>query len=147
MANSIQIDPQGPDWPIGFIKVVTPGTPVGLMSVVDPNGVNDPSTATPGTSGAAEYTIRAQQIMIQALKPGASHGTTFNTGNVYIMRKGAGSGLGNRDDTGSIVATLNPGQTFFMSSAALNHNVWSPYRYSVDADNANDGVFVTLIMQ
>jgi hypothetical protein len=84
--------------------------------------------------------------MFQAFKPGASHGTQVNTGNVYIVRKGV-QGAGNRDDTGSIVKTLSPGETFFLASAALNRNVYSPYRYSLDADNANDGAFVTLIMQ
>jgi hypothetical protein len=34
MANSVLLDRHGPDWPLGFIKVVTPGTPVGLMSLV-----------------------------------------------------------------------------------------------------------------
>ena len=71
MANptSVQIDPQGPDWPLGFIKVVTPGTPVGIMSVVDPPpALNDPSVATPTSFAAgpsAEYTARAQHIVFQ----------------------------------------------------------------------------------
>lgn len=147
MTASVQQDRSGPDWPLGFISVATPGTPVGMMSLVDPTGVNDPASPTPGTSGADEYTARAQQIMIQGMKPGASHGTANNTGNIYIVRKGQGAGAGNRDDTGAIVATIAPGQTLFLASAPLNRNVWSPYRYSIDADNAGDGAFVTLIIQ
>jgi hypothetical protein len=71
----------------------------------------------------------------------------LNTGNIYIVRRGSGSGSGNRDDTGSIVATLVPGQTLFFTAAAVNVNVWSPYRYSIDADNIGDGAFITLIIQ
>src|SRR2546429_5084946 len=107
MANSILQDKQGPDWPVGFIKVVTPGHPVGLMSVVDASSVEAPEAATSSTSD--EYTVRAQQIMFQAFKPGATHGTQNNAGNVYIIRKGDGTGSANRDDMGNIVATLTPG--------------------------------------
>src|SRR5713226_6520370 len=99
MANSILKDRHGPDWPLGFIQVVTPGTPVNIMSVVDPSNLNDPATPTPSTAGADEFTVRAQQIAFLAFKPGASHGTQNNTGNIYIVRKGSGGGSGNRDDT------------------------------------------------
>lgn len=142
MTASIQKDRQGTDWPLGFISVATPGTPVGIMSVVDPTGVNDPAAATSTTSD--EYTPRANQIEFWALKPGASHGTQVNTGNVYVVRKGVGAGTGNRDDTGSIVATLFPGQSWKLPAAALVRDVLSPYRYSIDADNAGDGAFVNL---
>jgi len=144
MTASIQRDVNGPDWPLGFIGVTTPGTPVGFMSVVDPTSDNAPGTPTNSTNYPT--TIRAEEIMIQAFKPAAS-GTQFNTGNIYIVRRGAGGGSGNRDDTGSIVATLTPGQTLFFTAAAVNVNVWSPYRYSVDADNPGDGAFITLIVQ
>jgi hypothetical protein len=147
MANSVQQDWNGPDWPLGFIDVATPGTPVGIMSLVDPSSVNSPSSPTPGTADANEYTQRAQQIIFQAMKPGTTHGTQNNTGNVYIVRVAQGSGTGNRDDYGSIVKTLVPGETFILASAALNRNVFSPYRYRIDADNAGDGAFVTLLMQ
>lgn len=146
MANSIYKDRQGPDWPLGFISVATPGTPVEMMSLVDPTSVNDPSSATSATSD--EYTPRAQQIIVQAFKPGAAHGMQPNTGNIYIVRDdGVGGGSGNRDDSGAIVVVLAPGQTWTLSSAPLNRNVFSPYRYSVDADNAGDGALVTLLMQ
>jgi ethanolamine utilization microcompartment shell protein EutL len=115
------------------------------MSLVDSASVEAPEAATSSTSD--EYTPRAQQILFQAFKPGASHGTQLNAGNVYIIRKGDGTGSANRDDMGDIVATLTPGQTFVLASAPLDRNVFSPYRYLVDADNANDGVFVVLLIQ
>jgi hypothetical protein len=145
MANSVQRDRQGPDWPLGFIAVAAPGTSVDITALVDPTDANDPSTLTSATSD--EYVPRAQQIIFQAFKPGVSHGTVPNTGNVYIVRDGVGAGTGNRDDTGSIVVTLTPGQTFTLGSSAMNRNVFSPYRYAVDGDNAGDGVMVTLIIQ
>lgn len=144
MTTSIQQDRNGPDWPLGFIEVVTPGTPIGLMSLVDPNAYNAPNTPTSVYSN--EYTVRAQEIQIQARKPGASHGTQLNTGQIYICRVGVGSGSGNRDDTGSIIATLNPGDTYFMTAAFLNMNTMSPYRYYIDADNSGDGAFVTIMV-
>jgi hypothetical protein len=71
-----------------------------------------------------------------------------NTGNVYIVRYGdKGAGSGNRDDPGVMVAVLLPGQTLFLASAPANRNVYSPYRYYIDADNANDGALVTGIVQ
>jgi hypothetical protein len=147
MTASIQKDRVGPDWPLGYINVATPGTPIGIMSVVDPTGVNDPASPTPGTPGADEFTVRAQQIVIQAYKPGPSHGMVRNVGDIYVVRKGVSPGTGNRDDTGSIIFVLEPGQTLTLASAPLNRNVFNPYRYSIDADNANEGAIVTLIIQ
>ena len=147
MPNSVHLDKQGPDWPLGFIKVVTPGTPVEVMSNIEATSPepNEPETLSSG--GGDEYTVRAQQICFQGFKPGATHGMQNNGGNVYIMRDGVGSGTGNRDDTGAMVFVLVPGATLFLASAPLNRNVFSPYRYSIDADNAGDGALVTLIIQ
>lgn len=146
MSNSVLADRQGPDWPLGIILVPTPGTPVNIMNLVDANNTSAPAQATPDANGVPYpmYTIRAQQIIFQAVKPGASHGTQNNTGNVYIVRKGTGSS--NRDDLGAIVKTLIPGETFFLGSSAQVKDVFSPYRYFLDADNANDAALVTLLI-
>lgn len=144
--QSVQKDRQGPDWPLGFIEVVTPGTPVSIMSLVDPTSVNAPESATSATSN--EYTVAAQQILFMGYTPNVAegHGLITNTGNIYILRKGV-QGAGNRDDYGSLVKVVAPGETFFLASAALVRNVYNPYRYYIDADNADDGAIVTLIMQ
>jgi hypothetical protein len=146
MTNSVHRDYQGPDWPLGWIQVVTPGTPVEIMSLVETTQPepNEPETLSSG--GGGEYTFRAQQILFQAYKPG-THGMVPNTGNIYLVRDGVGSGTGNRDDQGATVVVIQPGQTFSLGSAALNRNVFSPFRYSVDADNGGDGVLVTMIIQ
>lgn len=151
MANpSVQQDPLGPDWPLGFIKVAAPSTPVGIMSLVDPTGKNNPATqqsnqGAPGTSSGVEFPVICNQIQFQGFKPGAAHGTQNNTGNVYVMRTGAG-GDGTRDDDGSRVATIAPGQTYVMAPPATRCLGFSPYRYFLDADNANDGAYVTLLI-
>jgi hypothetical protein len=136
----------GPDWPLGLIAVATPGTPVGIMSLVDPNSYNAPETATAtepaGAAQQDEYTSVFQQIVFQAFKAGASHGLTNNTGNVYIMRKGV-QGAGNRDDYGAMVTVIAPGNTWVLSSSARNRNEFSGYRYYIDADNASDACLVT----
>jgi hypothetical protein len=147
--QSVEIDVNGPDWPLGMIAVVTPGTPVSIMSLVDPSAVNAPNqaTSTPGTTtaGQFEYSPSVQQIAFLAVKAGASHGTQNNTGNVYIVRKGV-QGAGNRDDYGAMVWALGPGQNLFLSSAPLERNVFSPYRYYIDADTAGDSCLVTLLI-
>ena len=149
MTTSVQKNLYGPLWPLGSIPVATTGTPVNIMSLVDPNNYAAPQTATSGTetnTNTPEYTVRAQQIIFMGFKAGASHGLTTNTGNVYIVIKGNG-GSNNRDDPGSIIKVLSPGETFFLGSAALNRNVFSPYQIWLDADNAADAAQVTLVIQ
>src|SRR5947207_15725591 len=139
MPNSVLKDKQGPDWPLGVISVVTPGTPVSIMSLVDPTSLNDPGSAVPTASanntgaptGGNEFTERAEQIIFQAYKT-AANGLQNNTGNIYIVRKGVGAGTGNHNDYGAIVCVLTPGQTFVLAAAPLNRNVFSPYRYRID---------------
>jgi hypothetical protein len=144
MALSVMKDRQGPDWPLGAIVVATPGTPVGIMSLVDPSSYNAPETATGTHSG--EYSELCQQIMFQGYKSNAGTGMLLNAGNVYIMRLGV-AGSGNRTDFGAMVAVLSPGQTIFIGSAPRNRDTFSPYRYFLDADNANDSALVTLFVQ
>lgn len=142
MANTVLTDKYGPDFPLGHVKVTTPGTPVSIMVNVDSSNNNAPQTPT-GTD-VDEYTRTFQQIMFQGIKPGASHGMQNNSGNVYIVRtNAAGAGSGNRDDPGVMVKVLAPGETFFLASSAWVNDVFGPYRYSLDADSANDGALVT----
>ena len=148
MPNSVHQDRQGPVWPLGNIAVVTPGTPVNIMSLVDPTSVNAPETpAGPGPSSSNEYTMRAQQILFQAYKAGAAPPKlTLDTGNIYIIKKPL-AGAGGVGDVGTVVATLQPGGTFVLGSAALNRNVFNLYAFFIDADTAADGCQVTAIIQ
>ncbi len=142
MAFSVLKDRQGPDWPLGLIIVPTPGTPVNIMSLVDANNFNDPSK--PSNTNTAEYTERFNQILFQALHAGTgNNGLIPNNNNVYIVRQPQGTGTGNRSDYGAIVAMLQPGDSFFLTSSPLNRDVFSPYRYRIDADSANDACLVT----
>lgn len=137
---AVMQDRQGPDWPLGNIVVVVPGTPVSIMSLVDPGGLNDP--ANPTAAGVAEYTARAQQIMFQGVHAGGQAGQLVNnTGNIYVVRRGHTLG-----DTGEIIAVLQAGQTLFLASAPAVKDVFSPYRYYIDGDNAGDGAQVTLLI-
>lgn len=146
MANSVLQDRQGPDWPLGFVKVATPGAPVNVMSVVDPTNVNAPETAT--EAGSNEYTPRAQRMMFMGYQPSAGAAAYIpNTGNVYIIRKPSSAGVGGKGDSGVLVKILAPAETWEIDAAALNRNTFSPYRYSLDADTANDGAMITLFIQ
>ena len=153
MAASICQNPRGPFWPLGFIACATPGTKVNFMSLVDPNNYNNPNTRVTPSSSAnpgltyAEYTVTAQQIYVQGVKPGASHGWQNNTGNAYVLVAPQGSGAGNRDDTGVLVVSVAPGVLTPIVSAPLNLNTFSPYMLWMDADNAGDGLNVVLIIQ
>jgi len=157
MANTVDKNKQGPIWPLGNIVVGTPGTPVNIMSLVDPTLANDPNTANvPGApaTGADEYAVRCYGILIQPMKAGASHGTQINAGNIYVIKRGTGAGTGNRDDLGVIIATLSQGAAATpvlpwagLEAAPLNRNVFNPYDILIDADNAADGAQVTLLIQ
>lgn len=155
MANSAHRDRQGPDWPLGNISVVTPGTQVNIMSLVDSTSANAPETVVGGPTVTGpggvgdEYTVRAQQIIFHAAKAGAGPPLLApNTAAkfIYIVRKPTAGG-GGTADTGTIVKALSPGETFILGSAASNRNVFDPYRYFIDADTALDGCQVTLIIQ
>lgn len=149
MGISVHRDRQGPDWPLGNIALVTPGTPVSIMSLVDSASVNDPNAPSPGTVGADEYTVSAQQIIFQAVKAGAGPpliSAAANTGFIYIVRK-ATTGNGGTADTGVIVKALAPGETFILGSSALVKNVFNLYRYFIDGDTAGNGCQVTAIIQ
>jgi hypothetical protein len=140
----------GPVWPLGMIIVTTPGTPVGIMSLVDPNSYNAPETATAvepaGAAQGDEYTSVFQQIMFQGFTSNGGTGVISNQGNVYIMRKGV-QGAGNHTDFGSMVAVLAPGQTIFIASAPRNRDTFSGYQFYIDADNANDAAIVVGFVQ
>lgn len=144
MALSVQKDRFGPDWPLGLIVVAASGTPVNIMSLVDASNVNAPQTATPGTAGANEYTVLCQQIFFQAIK--STGPAVDNTGAIYILRAGAGGGSGNKTDPGSIIKIIQPGETFYLSSAPLHAEQFNPYRYFIDADTNADACLCTLII-
>lgn len=150
MANTVEKNRQGPIWVLGNIANVTPGTPVNIMSLVDPGLVNDPNALT--TATANEYTVRAYEIIFQAQKAGAT-GTVLNTGNIYILKRGAGAGSGNRNDYGILIATIPQGAAgiyppvFRLTSAPVNRNSFNPYDILIDADTALDGCQVTLVIQ
>jgi len=153
MANTVMVNPHGPIWPLGLIVVAAAGTPVSIMSLVDSAGTNDPNAVVSPTSPGAEYSPRAYEIIFQACKAGASHGTQLNTGNIYIIKRGKVAGSGNRDDLGVIIATISQGSSgvyppvFRITAAPMDRNVFSPYDLYIDADNANDACQVTLLIQ
>ena len=144
MANSTHQSRQGPIWPLGSIVVAAAGTVRNLMINVDPNLVNAPQNPVPGTTGANEFTVKCNQIIIQGVKSNPGSGLTNNTGNIYLILKG--NGTNNRTDTGCIVAQIAAGQTLILAPPAMNVEVFNPYLLWIDADNANDAAQVTLII-
>jgi hypothetical protein len=154
MPNSLMRDFNGTEWPLGNILVPVPGTPVNIMSVVDPGLGGNPGSSAPSMSG--EYQIRGYQLVFQPGKPGAGpHGLTGNTGNVYLVRQGVGAGTGNRDDYGAIIMafplTVAPNTialpiTWPPSPSPLSMNTINPYRYFLDADVGSEGAQVTLLI-
>ena len=149
--NTVVQNPQGITWPLGFISVATPGTPVGIMSLVDPNNNNAPGTPTGRGSGVGEYTPVCHKIWFQACRVGNNNvAITPSTGNVYILMANQnaanGTGPGNRSDTGVVLGILNNQLGFEqIPSMEFEGPTISPYAYAIDADNAGDGVLVTMI--
>lgn len=149
MALSVIQDPQGTDWPLGFVAVAANGTPVNIMRNVDANNNNAPYRAANGTN--AEYTPRCHKIFIQAYKPGNSNnGMVPNSGFLYILRSfGPGNnnfgGTGNRADSGAMVQIVPPGGQAILPANEDDDATISPYRYTLDVDTDGDGGLVTLL--
>jgi hypothetical protein len=146
MANSKQQLRGQPVAPIGFVPVPSPGTPVSLMSVLDPSNNNAPTTATgPQTTpygSRLEYPTSCRGIAFQGYKQGGNGSPVFNAGAVYIMVAAAGGGSGNNIDMGAMIKVLQPGQDFFYPPPDANLDRFSPYYLYLDADNAGDGALV-----
>lgn len=151
MANNISVfkDFFGVDWPLGFVAVAAIGTPVNIMNNVDPTNLWKGSTTANAATG--EYTVICHKVMIQGYQPGANNnGMVPNAGNVYILRSlGPGNsnsgGPANRSDSGAMVFVLPPGGQVILPADEYQGPSISPYRYTLDADNNNDGGLVTLL--
>lgn len=145
MAISVHKNPQGPIWPLGNIAVPVPGTPVSIMNLVDAAKTDAPETASGATS--AEYTPRCSALIFQGFKAGAAPPRLgANTGVVYVVMKSVG--VGGVGDVGTVIAALRATDPpFILTAAALNRDVLSPYMFMIDADTANDGCQVTLLIQ
>ena len=144
MANGISKNPNGPFWQLGNI-VTTAGTPVNIMSLVDPSNLNAPQTATPGTAGTGEFTVRCNQVIVQGMKSNGGNGLTNNTGNIYVIQKSS-TGSNNRTDLGCIILVVPAGQTGVIGSPAQETLKFSPYLLWVDSDNTGDGAQIMLII-
>ena len=149
MALTVLIDTFGVDWPLGFVAVANNGTPVNIMSVVDPSNLNAPGTAA--NNNTLGTTPTCHKVLIQGYKPGNNNnGMVPNGGYVYVLRSpgpGANSftGPGNRADSGVLVRILPPGGEVVLPADELDCNTISPYRYTLDSDINGDGGLVTLL--
>lgn len=145
MALSVYQKYWGPIWPLGFVPVANNGTPVNIMSVVDPSNNNSPNTPTTYGGVVAEQSPTCHRIVFQGIKPGANNnGMIANTGNIYVLRSPAGNGSGNRTDSGCIVGMCFPGQGYTYQSAEVDGNTLSPYDLRIDSDVDGEGALVTL---
>lgn len=142
MALSVEKLYTGPVWPLGYVNVSANGTPVNIMVNIDATNLNAPQTASNNTN-QTEYTRACRAVAFQGYKPGANNsGMVVNSGNVYILVPGNGSG--NRTDSGAMVKVLPPGGDFVLSSIVPGVDMFSPYGILLDSDNNNDGALVTL---
>lgn len=147
MPLSVLKNINGPDWPLGLITVAASGTPVGIMSLVDPNSYNAPETVT--STNTQEYSAgRCYDIIFWPVK--SVNTVTANTGYIYIVRySGRTVGTGNKADTGVMIATVPNTQLPFHLSSVLPDSAppkFNPYDYYIDADNTGDGALVTLLI-
>lgn len=149
MSLSVFQDPYGVDWPLGFVPVANNGTPVNIMSRVDPNNLNAPGTTANSSTAAASP--RCHSVLIQGYQPGANNnGMIPNQGYVYILRalgpgNGNAGGPANRADSGAMVRILPPGGEVVLPADEVDLATISPYRYTLDCDTDGDGGLVTLL--
>jgi hypothetical protein len=116
------------------------------MTNVVPSNSNSPETATSVSSPGLATSPTCHKIFIQPYKPAANNnGMVSNTGNIYLMAVGVGSGPGNRSDSGAMVFVIPPGSgsTTYPAQEAEG-DVVSPYKFFLDADVSGEGGLVTL---
>ena len=142
MPNSVYQSRTGTVWPLGYIAVPTPGTPVCIMHNVDASNNNAPGTAS--NSSTSEYATVVRALAIQGYHPGANNnGMVANVGNIYLMMRPVGSGTGNRSDTGAMLKVIPPGQDLFFPIDPTGQSAHDPYSYFLDGDNSTEGALVT----
>lgn len=134
----------GPVWPLGYINVANNGTPARVMSLVDANNNSSPTFSPSSGSPGSEYTIRFRSLWFYGIKPGANNnGMVNNAGRVYISYNPSGNNNQNRTDAGAIVGFVEPGSYFVLPQSLGSSDLQvSPYAYTIDSDNDNDGALV-----
>ncbi len=156
MAFSVFKDPYGTTWPLGYVNVPTIGTPVNIMVNVD-SGNNNAPNKSPGQWGSGivqgEYTPTCHKITFQGVHPvdaNNGNGMAPNVGNVYVLRalgpgNQNGGGSQNRSDPGAMLWVIPPGGTATLPAMEMEGSTISPYGYTIDCDNNNEGALVTLL--
>lgn len=115
-------NPKGPHYGLGRINVPVPGTPQQLNQNFS---TNEPFSG----QGGVFYSLVFNTLTFKA--------PVANVGTVFICFKG-----GSKANLNSVVADLAPGASFVLSTA-FPQNAFAATEYVVDANSANDGVFVT----
>lgn len=140
MANSVLKNNTGPIWPFGCVVVPTPGTPVRITVNIDANNNNAPESTT-GT----EWSVAFRSIWFAGFHQDANNNMQPNNGNIYVMMNPSG-GSGNRTDAGAMVMIVQAGTTAPLpASLASPGDRFSPYKFYLDADTANDAALVTCV--
>lgn len=110
--------------PLGKITVTTAGTPVALSINCGPlGGQIGTSYQSPPLPG-----IALRQMVLTAL--------AANTLMVYLLPRGY-----TKNDTGLIIAALNPGQTLSLPQGFLAGESFLPENFVVDADTSGSIIF------
>lgn len=124
-----QSNPIGGIWPLGFIKPAAPLTVANLNQNV-------------GTQKGKFGFSRVRQIIFST--PGGASGTP-NNGNIYIIYK-TGEAGNDKTDTKNTILCIPPGQ---QNSIPHGHSLDGAKlgieSFVIDADVANDGVFVSAV--
>jgi hypothetical protein len=145
--NSIQVPRGLPIVSLGFIKVANNGTVVPFSVNIDASNNNAPGTVFAPTNTAnqqtySEYTPTFRGFKVWAYKPGANNsGAVPNSNNIYVMMAPAG-GNGNKQDFGSMLAVIGPGNNWEFPVDGAGRMAASPYYYYLDADTNGDGAII-----
>lgn len=138
----------GPIYPFGLITVLVPGTPIQLsttpsLGARSTSGGNVPSTTGFGTPSAGIPLLTTAGLPAQAVFTGFLLSTSNrNNGLTYLCFLGTAANPGGTGAPNSIILGLPP--NFFFPF--LFSNLTSPLMpgmFGIDADNANNSVYVT----
>ena len=133
MTETTFTNPQGGLWPLGFIQVVTSGTPVQITTNV--------GQQSQGKQYTRQFTgqVRGLIISTPSLSAGGKNGTG-NTKNVYLC-------MNNSTKTGvkGVLLCIPPGANVAAPQSLLNSVQMNPDQFYLDADVSGEGAYITAI--
>jgi hypothetical protein len=118
----------GPVWPFGVLTVLVPGTGIAI------------------TDGYTTVDLESSEYAEAVAVGFAVYAPSANTDTVYFVEKAA-DGTFSKDNPGTVLLSLAPGEEGHIPEGNYGDNRYLCSRYGVDADDADNDIYVVAIMQ